>query len=46
MRGGGLCELNLDGCPGLGDAAVRMVCRACPGLRDLSVLGCSAVSLC
>ena len=43
MRGGCLRELNLDGCSGLGDAAVRMVCRACPGLAELSLLGCPAV---
>lgn len=46
MRGACLRELNLDGCSGLGDAAVRMLCRACPGLLELSVQRCSAVRLC
>ncbi|CAM9329536.1 unnamed protein product, partial [Hapterophycus canaliculatus] len=44
MRGSCLRELNLDGCSGLGDAAVRMLCRACPGLLELSLLGCSALT--
>lgn len=44
MRGACLRDLNLDGCSALGDAAVRMVCRACPRLSDLSLLECSAVS--
>lgn len=43
MRGACLRELNLDGCSGFGDAAVRMLCRACPGLLELSLQGCSAV---
>lgn len=43
MRGSCLLELNLDGCAGFGDAAVRMVCRACPGLLELSLLGCLTV---
>ncbi|CAM9295012.1 unnamed protein product [Ectocarpus sp. 6 AP-2014] len=44
MRGSCLLELNLDGCSGFGDAAVRMVCRACPGLLELSLLGCSTLT--
>ncbi|CAM9164578.1 unnamed protein product, partial [Ectocarpus sp. 12 AP-2014] len=44
MRGSCLLELNLDGCSGFGDAAVRMVCRACPGLLELSLLDCSTLT--
>lgn len=43
LRGGFLKILRLDGCSTLGDAAVRMICRACPRLTELNLLGCSAV---
>ncbi|CAN0383713.1 unnamed protein product, partial [Laminaria digitata] len=44
LRGACLRQLNLDGCSGVGDGAARMVCRACPQLLELSLLGCSALS--
>lgn len=45
LRGGFLNSLCLDGCSTLGDAAVRMICRACPRLSELSLLRCSMVRM-
>jgi Zn-finger in Ran binding protein and others len=44
MKGSHITTLLLNNCPGITDAALRMIARGCPALQTVSVLGCSSVT--